>query len=60
VSPLLPHIFSLLLPVIITTLEPGALNAQFPHFILRFNGISLLCGYHWKRGWRVKAGPKTG
>jgi len=24
------------------------------HFILRFNKISLLCGYHWKRGLGVK------
>jgi len=27
----------------ITTLEPCALNAEFQHFILRFNKISLLC-----------------
>jgi hypothetical protein len=32
----------------IITLEPCALNAEFQHFILRFNKISLLCGYHWK------------
>jgi hypothetical protein len=32
------------------TLEPCALNAEFQHFILRFNIIFLLCGYHWKRG----------
>jgi hypothetical protein len=25
-----------------------------------FNKISLLCWYHWKRGWGVKAGPMTG
>ncbi len=30
----------------IVTLEPGALNAEFQHFIPRFNKISLLCGYH--------------
>jgi hypothetical protein len=32
------------------TLEPCALNAEFRHFVLRFNKISLLFGYHWKRG----------
>jgi hypothetical protein len=33
------HIFSLLLPkpTTIITLEPCALNAEFQHFILRFN-----------------------
>jgi hypothetical protein len=36
-------------PVIIT-LEPYAWNAEFQHFILKFNQISLLCIYHWKRG----------
>jgi hypothetical protein len=30
----------------ITTLEPCALNAEFQHFILRFNKISKLCEYH--------------
>jgi hypothetical protein len=35
----------------ISTLEPRASNAEFHHFILRFNKISLLCRYHWKRGW---------
>jgi hypothetical protein len=39
-------IFSLSLPV----LEPCALNAEFQHFILRFNKIFSLCRYHWKRG----------
>jgi hypothetical protein len=34
----------------IITLKPCALNAEFHHFILRFNKISILCGYHWKRG----------
>jgi hypothetical protein len=34
--------------------RPCALNAEFQHFILRFNIISLLCGYHWKRGKEVK------
>jgi hypothetical protein len=29
----------------IITLEPCALNAEFQHFMLRFNKISLLCGY---------------
>jgi hypothetical protein len=33
------------------TLEPCALNAEFQHFILRYNQISLLWGYHPKRGW---------
>jgi hypothetical protein len=32
---------------IINTLEPCALSAEFQHFVLRFNRISLLCG---KRG----------
>jgi len=40
--------------------EPCALNAEFQHFIPRFNNISLLCGYRWKRGLVVKGGPKTG
>ncbi len=31
-------------------MEPCALNAVFQNFILRFNKISLLCLYHWKRG----------
>jgi hypothetical protein len=33
----------------IISLEPCALNAEiheFQHFILRFNKISFLCGYH--------------
>jgi hypothetical protein len=30
------------------------INAEFQHFILRFNKMSLLCGYHWKRGYGVK------
>jgi hypothetical protein len=42
----------------IVTLEPCALNTEFQHFMLRFNKISLLCGYHWK-GMGVKRGPKT-
>ncbi len=41
-------------------LEPCALNAEFQHFILRFNKMYLLCGYHWKREYGVKGGPKTG
>jgi hypothetical protein len=42
----------------IIDLEP---YAEFQHFILRFNKMSLLCGYHWKRGYRVKGDcPKTG
>jgi hypothetical protein len=39
----------------IITLEPCGLNAEFHHFIPRFNKISLLCGYHWKRGYGAKA-----
>ncbi len=31
-------------------LGPYALNAEFQHFILRYNKISLLYGYHGKRG----------
>jgi hypothetical protein len=34
----------------IITLGPCAFKAEFQHFILRFNKISLLCGYHSKRG----------
>jgi hypothetical protein len=44
-------------------LEPLALlNAEFQHFIPRFNKTSLLCGPHSKRrlGGGVKRGPKTG
>jgi hypothetical protein len=32
--------------VTITTLESSALNAEFQHFVPRFNKISFLCGYH--------------
>jgi hypothetical protein len=42
----------------IITLKPRALDAEFQHFILRFNKISLLCQYHWKTVEGVKAGPK--
>ncbi len=41
-------------------LEPCALDAEFQHFIPRFNKTSLLCGPHSKRGQGVKRGPKTG
>jgi hypothetical protein len=41
-------------------LEPCALNAEFQHYIPRFNKISLLWGPYWKRGQGVKGGPKTG
>ncbi len=34
----------------IVSLQPCALNADFQHFILRFNKISLLYGYLWKKG----------
>jgi hypothetical protein len=44
----------------IISLEPCALNAKFQHFILRFNKISLVRRYHWKTGYGVKTGPKTG
>jgi hypothetical protein len=37
-----------------------AFRTEFEHFILRFNKMSLLCGYHWKRGLGVKGGAKTG
>jgi hypothetical protein len=30
-------------PTTVLTLKPCALNAEFQHFILRFNKISLLC-----------------
>jgi hypothetical protein len=36
------------------------LNAEFQHFILRFNKISLLCGYHQKRRQGVNAEGKGG
>jgi len=50
-STILLHIFSLLLVqfTIISfepSLEPSPLNAEFQHFIPRFNKISLLCGHH--------------
>ncbi len=41
----------------IISLKPCALNAEFQHFMLRFNKISFLCRYHWKGGERV---VKTG
>jgi hypothetical protein len=44
----------------IIIIEPFALNPEFQHFILRFDKILLLCGYHSKRGYWVKGGPKTG
>ncbi len=44
----------------IISLETCALNAEFEHFVLKFNQMSFLCGYHWERGWGVKGGPKTG
>ncbi len=34
----------------IITLEPCALNAEFQHFILRFNKIFLLCGIPPREG----------
>ncbi len=34
----------------IMSLQPCALNAHFQHFIPRFNKISLLYGYPWKKG----------
>ncbi len=43
----------------IISLEPCALNAEYQDFILRFIKMSLLCRYHWKRGYGVKGGPKT-
>ncbi len=43
--------------ITVISFEPRALNAEFQHFIselqrfiLRFNKMSLLCGYQWKRG----------
>jgi hypothetical protein len=38
----------------IITLEPCVLNAEFHHFIPRFNKISLLRKYDWKRGLGAK------
>jgi hypothetical protein len=43
----------------IITLKPCALNAEFKHFILKFNKISLLCRYHWKRGKGLKDSVTT-
>jgi hypothetical protein len=34
----------------IISLELCALNAEFQHFILRFNKMSLLWAYRWERG----------
>jgi hypothetical protein len=44
---------------IIISLEPCALNARFQHFIPKFNNFFLF-GYYWKRGLKVKGGPKIG
>jgi hypothetical protein len=44
----------------IISLEPYALNAEFQHFIPRFNKIYLLSRYPWKRGLGVKGDPKIG
>jgi hypothetical protein len=38
-----------ILSLCLITLKPCALNAEFQHSILRFNKVSLLCWYHWKR-----------
>jgi hypothetical protein len=43
---------------IMISLEPCALNADFQHFIPRFNTISFFYGYPWKKGLGVKEGPK--
>jgi hypothetical protein len=32
--------------ITLISLKPCALIAEFQHFILKFNKISLLCGYH--------------
>jgi hypothetical protein len=45
---------------IIITLEPCTLNAEFQHFIPRFNKISLLYRYRWKRGWGWKEARRQG
>jgi hypothetical protein len=39
-------------------LEPCALNAEFQHFIPRFNKTSLLCGPRSKRGIEGEKRPK--
>jgi hypothetical protein len=39
-------------------LEPCALNAEFQHFMPRFNKTSLLCGPHSKRGIGGEKRPK--
>jgi len=44
----------------IITLEPCALDAEFQHFIPRFNKISLILWIPLKEGFGVKGGPKTG
>jgi hypothetical protein len=45
---------------IIISLEPCALNADFQHFIPRFNKISLLYGYAWKKGLGWKEAQRQG
>jgi len=44
----------------IISLEPCALNAHFQYFILRYNKISLLYGYPWKKGLRWKEAQSQG
>jgi hypothetical protein len=42
-----------------TCLKPYSLNAEFQHFIPKFNKTSALCAPQSKRGSGVKRGPKT-
>jgi hypothetical protein len=44
----------------IISLDPCALNVEYQYFILRFIKISLLYGYHWKRGQGVKEAQRQG
>jgi hypothetical protein len=43
----------------IITLKPHALNAEFQQFVLRFDKISLLSGYHQVRVKGLITRPKT-
>ncbi len=63
VSPCLPFFFSASITTCkatIISLEPCALNADFQHFILKFNKISLLYGYPWKNGLGWKEAQRQG
>jgi hypothetical protein len=57
-SPVATYIFTApTYTITIITLEPCTLNAEFQHFILRFDKISLLHRYHLK-GDKCEIRPK--